>query len=120
MTPQKRLVRRCCQYQRLGLGNRSLDPFVAYARIRGSCRTHADALELLALYDTVRYLRLSGKDEALEMFAKVYLTPFSRCPEKNEISDRVLRTAAAHHCDPRTVYRNLRTVRRMYEQYLKQ
>ncbi len=110
-----RLVRRSCQYRRLGLGNPALDPFVAVERIRGASRTHADALELLALYDTVRYLRLAGKDEALAMFFEVYLSPFSRHPERNEISRRVLRCAAAHHCDPRTVYRNLRTVRHVFE-----
>ena len=120
MTSQEHLVRRCCQYQRLGLGNPSLDPFDVADRIRGVCRTRRDALALLALYHTVRTLRLLGKNEALDMFAEVYLSPFSRHPEKNEISRRVLRCAANHHCDPRTVYRNLRTVRRMYEQYLKQ
>ena len=120
MTSQERLIRRCCQYQRLGLGSPLLDPFDVCDRIRGACRTRTAALELLALYHTVRTLRLLGKDEALAMFAEVYLTPFSRHPEKNEITRRVLRCAAAHHCDPRTVYRHLRTVRRMFEQYLKQ
>ena len=120
MTSNARLLRRCCQYQRLGLGSPTLDPFDAFDRIRGVSRTRTDARELYALYQTVRILRILGKDEALTMFAEVYLSPFSRYPEKNEITHRVLRCAANHHCDPRTVYRNLRTVRRMYEQYLKQ
>ena len=110
-----RLLLRCCQYRRLGLGNPALDPFDAVARICGACRTRTGARELLALYDTVRYLRLAGKHEALDMFAEVYLSPLSRHPERNEISDRVLRCAAAHHCDARTVYRNLRTVRRVFD-----
>ena len=116
--PRDRLVRRACQYRRLGLGNPALDPFAATARIRGACRTRIDALELLALYHTVRYLRVSGREEALQMFSEVYLSPPSRHPEKNEISYRVLRCAATHHCDPRTVYRHLRTVRRVFEKML--
>ena len=119
MTSQERLIRRCCQYQRLGLGSPLLDPFDACDRIRGVCRTRTDARELYALYQTVRILRILGKDEALSIFAEVYLMPFSRHPEKNEITRRVLRCAAAHHCDARTVYRNLRTVRCMYERCLK-
>lgn len=110
------LILRCRQYRRLGLSDPALDPFVATARIRGACRTHADALALLALYDTVRTLRLLGKDEALAMFAEVYLSAPIR--EKNEISRRVLRCAVAHHCDPRTVFRHLCTVRRWYEKTL--
>ena len=113
--PKDRLVWRCCQYRRLGLGNPTLDPFDAFDRIRGASRTREDAHELLALYDTVRHLRLMGQDEALAMFSEVYLSPFSRHPERNEITRRVLRCAANHHCDPRTVYRNLRTVRRVFE-----
>ena len=119
MTSQERLVRRCCQYQRLGLGSPSLDPFDAIDRIRGASRTRRDACELLALYETVRTLRLWGKEETLTIFAEVYLSPFSRYPEKNEITHRVLRCAAKHHCDPRTVYRHLRTVRWVFEGYLK-
>ena len=115
-----RLVRRCCQYRRLGLGNPALDPFDAVARIRGACRTRADARELLALYDTVRYLRLAGKHEALQMFTEVYLSPLSRHPARNEISDRVLRCAAAHHCDPRTVYRQLHIVRCVFERLIEE
>ena len=120
MTSQKRLIRRCCQYQRLGLGSPLLDPFDACDRIRGVCRTRADARELYALYQAVRVLRLLGKDEALDMFGEVYLSPILRHPDRNEISLRVLRCATAHHCDARTVYRHLRTVRCMYEQCLKQ
>ena len=110
-----RLLLRCCQYRRLGLGNPALDPFDAVARIRGACRTRADARELLALYDAVRYLRLAGKHEALQMFAEVYLSSSLRHLDRNEISGRVLRCAATHHCDARTVYRNLRMVRCLFE-----
>ena len=110
-----RLLRCACQYRRLGLGNPALDPFAAVDRMRGASRTHADALDLLALYETVRTLRLLGKDETLQIFCEVYLTPFVRHPAKNEISLRVLRVALAHHCDPRTVYRHLHTVRRLFE-----
>ena len=103
------------KYSRLGLENKYLSPFDAYDRIRGVCKTKSEALDLLAVYDTMRLLRISKKNEVIKAVYAVYFCKLGRNPKKNEISDRVLRHAMENYCDERTVYRQLEYARKVYK-----
>lgn len=102
------------KYSRLGLANERLSPFDAYDRIRGVCKNKSDALDLLAVYDTMRLLRISNKTEVIKAVYAVYFGSLGKKPKKNEISDRVLRHATENYCDERTVYRQLEYARKLY------
>ena len=101
------------KYARLGLDNRTLVPFEVYAVIRGVSKNESDALKLLAVYDTVRLLKLTSPETA-EALRAVYFFDKGRKPQKNQISHRVLRFANEHHIDERTVYRHLKKAKEMY------
>ena len=103
------------KYSRLGLANQSLSPFDVYDRIRGVCATKSDALDLLAVYDTMRLLRLSNKKDVIKSVYAVYFSILGKKPKKNEISERVLRHATESYCDERTVYRQLEYARKLYK-----
>ena len=111
---KKTIVSSFRKYSRLGLANDKLSPFDAYDRIRGVCRTKGEALDLLAVYDTMRLLRISNKTEVIKAVYAVYFGHLGRNPRKNEISDRVLRHATENYCDERTVYRQLEYARKLY------
>ncbi|MGM9682110.1 MAG: hypothetical protein ACI3XQ_00775 [Eubacteriales bacterium] len=102
------------KYTRLGLASHTLSPLDAYARIRGCCRSRSEACDLLAVYDTVRILRILGKNDVLEAVRDVYFCRPSARILKNEISERVARRALESNCDERTVYRQLAFARRLY------
>ena len=103
------------KYTRTGLANRKLCPFDAYDRIRGVCKSREDALDLLAVYDTIRLLKLSGKNEVIRAVYSLYFDTLKRPMRKNEISARVLRYAYENHCDERTVYRQLQYAISIYK-----
>jgi hypothetical protein len=102
------------KYSRLGLANDKLSPFDAYDRIRGVCKNKSEALDLLAVYDTMRLLRISNKTEVIKAVYAVYFGMSGKKPKKNEISERVLRHASENYCDERTVYRQLEYARKLY------
>lgn len=102
------------KYSRLGLANEKLSPFDAYDRIRGVCKNKSEALDLLAVYDTMRLLRISNKTEVIKAVYAVYFGSLGKKPKKNEISDRVLRHATENYCDERTVYRQLEYAKKLY------
>lgn len=83
-------------------------------RLRGACRTEAAALRLLAVYDTLRFLRASGEAETAEAVKSVYMVDGRKAPGKNEISCRVRRFAEAHSMDDRTVWRRLSDAKTLY------
>ncbi|MBQ4141577.1 MAG: hypothetical protein IJD70_09595 [Clostridia bacterium] len=96
-------------YARLGLcGSESALGIIC--RIRGICRDPA-ALDMLAVFDTMRLLELSGDDIALRAVEEVYFFAASRRLRANEITLRVRRLADELHCDDRTVYRHLKKAR---------
>lgn len=107
------------KYARLGLASERLSPFDAYARIRGCSKDEASAAELLAVYETVRFLRLLGREDALRAVDAVYFSLPRRALRKNEISERVLRYAFEQNCDERTVYRKLSYAFDTYKKFLK-
>ena len=103
------------KYTRLGLSDEKLSPFEAYDRIRGVSKSREDALDLLAVYDTLRLLKLSDRKEIIRAVYYVYFDTLRRKPKKNEISAKILRFAYDNHCDERTVYRQLKYARTLYK-----
>lgn len=106
------------KYSRLGLASRSLDAFDAYDRIRGCCRSKKEARELLAVYDTVRFLRLTDNTDALRALYDIYFLSAGRPLRKSEISRRITRHAYDNNCDERTVYRRLSYAFAIYRKML--
>jgi len=107
-------------YARLFLDRDSLPPHIKYSRIRGVCRTEAEAISMLAVCDTLRILRLTGKTAALRAVRKVWMTDCFRPLRKQDISMRVRQVSFSLFCDERTVYRYLRTATEMYREILKE
>ena len=110
-----RIISAFRKYTRLGLSSSELSPFDAYERIRGVCTNKESANDLLAVYDTMRFLKILGKGEAIKAVRVVYFETLRKKPKKNEISSRVIRYAYENHCDERTVYRQLEYVRKIYK-----
>ncbi len=106
------------KYARLGLTSPRLDTFSAYERIRGASATRRGAYELLAVYDTVRFLKTVGKGDVLDALYDVYFYSASKPLRKSEISRRVLRYAEKASCDERTVYRKLAYAMKIYKMML--
>ena len=89
------------------LDRRRLSPFEVYASIRGLCTDEESALDLLAVYDTLRLLELSGKRECVRAVRAVYFSMSGRRPRRNDITCRVRRLAFEANYDERTIYRQL-------------
>ena len=60
MTEKQKTIFTFRKYTRLGLANSRLCPFDVYDIIRGVSKTKSDALDLLAVYDTLRILTALG------------------------------------------------------------
>ena len=101
------------KYARLGLGKNRLATHLIYARLRGVSRTEAGARELLAVYDTVRLLRLQ-RSPALAAAEALLLDPHATYRHRTDMTYAVRRYAQAHHYDERTVYRQLALVEDLY------
>lgn len=106
------------KYSRLGLASGKLDPFDAYDRIKGCCSTRSEARRLLAVYDTVRFLRLTGNRDVLKAVYAIYFSHAGCTMRANEVSQRVLRHAYENNCDERTVYRRLSYAIEIYRKML--
>ncbi|MBQ7383604.1 MAG: hypothetical protein IJV72_02295 [Clostridia bacterium] len=115
---RKRIARTFIKYGRLGLASSGLDVLDIYARIKGSSRTREEAYRLLAVCDTVRFLKISGKEEALGAVQEIYFPTRGTEYSKSEISGRVIRYSQRHNCDERTVYRRLAYAISVYEAVL--
>jgi len=106
------------KYSRLGLASKSLDVLDRYERIKGCSRTKREARELIAVYETTRFLELCGKAECLDALCEVYFSLSGRTVRKSEISERVQRYACDNYCDERTVYRRLSYAVGVYKKFL--
>ena len=106
------------KYARLGLASGRLDAVDCYGRIVGCSRSRKEARELIAVYETVRFLRVCGKEDSLDALYAVYFSLSGRGIRKSEISERVLRFATDNYCDERTVYRRLSYAVGVYERLL--
>ena len=83
--------------------------FSLFDRLRGTCRTEAAALRLLAVFDTLRFLEATA-----EAVRAVYMIGGGKAPGRNEISRRVRRFALSHNMDDRTVWRRLSEAKVLY------
>lgn len=83
-------------------------------RLRGSCRSEREALRLLAVYDTLRFLEANGKGETADAVKAVYFSCRGRTPRKNEITYRVRSFALESNMDERTVWRRLEDAKALY------
>lgn len=113
-----RIINNFKKYSRLGLASKSLDVLDRYERIKGCSRTKREARELIAVYETTRFLELCGKTECLDALYGVYFSLSGRTLRKSEISERVQRFAFDNYCDGRTVYRRLSYAVSVYKKFL--
>ena len=111
--PDKTAARAFRSYARLGLiGSRSAIETVC--KIRGICNDSA-ALDMLAVFDTLRLLEFLGDTIALRAVRDIYFATAKTKLKSNEITLRIRRLADEMHCDDRTVYRRLKKARDMWE-----
>lgn len=100
-------------YARLGLvGSRSAIDTVC--KIRGICNDSA-ALDMLAVFDTLRLLEFLDDMIALRAVRDIYFATAGSKLHSNEITLRIRRLADEMHCDDRTIYRRLKKARDMWE-----
>lgn len=114
------VIRAFRTYARLYLDRDSLPPYIKYSRIRGVCRTEAEAASMLAVCDTLRILRLMRKDPALFAVRSVWMKHCCKPIQKQDIAMRIRKTADTLYCDDRTVYRYLESTARIYREILKE
>ncbi|MBR4062693.1 MAG: hypothetical protein IKK01_06460 [Clostridia bacterium] len=109
----ERAARAFRDYARMGLvGSRSAIDTVC--KIRGIC-SDSTALDMLAVFDTLRLLELLGDVIAIRSVRDIYFATAGSKPHSNEITLRIRRLADELHCDDRTVYRRLKKARDMWE-----
>jgi hypothetical protein len=96
-------------YARLSLCNCN-SALQIICRIRGICG-ESTALDMLAVFDTLRLLELDGDTLALRAVKEIYFATARKRICAGEITLRVRRLAYEEHCDDRTVYRRLERAR---------
>ena len=114
-TEKYKIISAFRKYTRLGLANNRLSPFEVCDRIRGVSKSREEALDIFAVYDTIRLLKISGKEDVLRAVSAVYMCGMRDKMRKSEISLRILRYAYENNCDERTVYRQLQYARSIYK-----
>lgn len=107
---QERAVGAFRAYARLGLC-REESILGVICRIRGICGDRT-ALDMIAVFDTLRLLEIAGEDLVLRTVKEIYLYPYTY--RKNELTYRVRRLADELHCDDRSVYRYLKKARELW------
>ena len=113
-------VRAFRKYFKYCSGFENMTYFQICDRLRGACRSEADAIRVLTVHDTLLSLRAAGKGECADAVSFVYFARFGRLPKSNEISFRVRRFALANSMDERTVYRRIAEAKEMYLALLEQ
>ncbi len=99
-------------YARLGLF-REESSLGVLCRIRGIC-SDSTALDMLAVFDTLRILDLMGEAQILRSVRDIYFATARKPLRANEISLRVRRLAYELHCDDRSIYRYLKKARELW------
>ncbi|MGM9642858.1 MAG: hypothetical protein ACI3XI_06580 [Eubacteriales bacterium] len=99
-------------YARLGLSGCS-SVLEVVCRLRGICRD-ATALDMIAVFDTLRLLELSGDTDAVRAVREIYFATAKKHIRLNEITLRIRRLADELHVDDRTVYRRLKKARELW------
>ncbi|MGM9631907.1 MAG: hypothetical protein ACI3XL_02300 [Eubacteriales bacterium] len=113
---RKETIRAFRKFARLGLDGERINPIQAYRRIDALCPSRRAKLDMLAVYDALRLLRLGGEEKVYEAVRDVYFGDPGARLNKNEVSRRVARAALEYFCDERTVYRRLERARSLYSQ----
>ena len=103
------------KYARLGLDDHDLNPIQTYKKIELCCISRRARLDMMAVFDMLRLLELSGDADTLEAVRYVYFEGKTFRLTKAEISSRVSHVANKTYCDNRTVYRRLEKARALYE-----
>ena len=106
------------RYARYGFARREEDVFAIYDAICGCCGRGAEARRMLAVCETLRFLRTLGRTDAERAVRAVYFFGRGRRLRRNEISLRVRRFADEYYLDDRTVYRHLADAKRLFLQLL--
>ncbi len=114
------IIRVFRKFARLGLNNEHASPIRIYKKIEVLCPSRRSRLDMLALYDTMRLLKLNGEDEVVDAVSKVYFEGTTIRLTKQEKGARVLKLAFSNHCDERTVYRRLEKARALYQKIREQ
>ena len=102
------------KYARLGLDRKNYSSVEMARRVSGYCSSDADAIRLLAVYDTLRVLEAEGKGECAEAVRAVYFSSRGKGPRKNDLTLAVRRFACTHFLDERTVWRRIDTAKSLY------
>ena len=97
-------------YARLGLC-REESVLGVICRIRGICGENT-ALDMIAVFDTLRLLEISDETFVLRAVKELYLYP--RTYKQNQFSLRLRRVADELHCDDRSIYRYLKKAREIW------
>ncbi|MBO5716491.1 MAG: hypothetical protein J6S23_08905 [Clostridia bacterium] len=113
------IIRIFRKFARLGLANERLAPIQVYKKIETLCISRRSRLDMLAVYDTLRLLKLNGEEEILKAVFEVYFEGDSYRSTKQERGVNVLRLATKEHCDDRTIYRRLERARAFFERVRK-
>ncbi len=107
----ERAIRAFRTYARLGL-HKEESLLNIICRIRGICDESA-ALDMIAVFDTLRLLELTGETLVLRAVKEMYL--YQRSYKKNQFSLRLRRVAEEMHCDDRSIYRYLKKARDLWQ-----
>ncbi len=99
-------------YARLSLCNCN-SALQVLCRIRGVCGDRT-ALDMLAVFDTLRLLELEGDTLALRAVKEIYFATARKCLYAGEVTLRIRRLAYEENCDDRTVYRRLGKAREVW------
>lgn len=110
------IIRAFRKYARLGLYDKSRNPIQTYRRIELICSSRRSKLDMLAVFDTLRILELTGEDEALHCIRTVYFSDPALRLGRLEMGRLVTKCSFELYCDERTVYRKLQNARDLFEQ----
>ena len=102
------------KYARYGYDKAELDIFDICNIALGATVGKDEAVELVAVYQTLQALEASGKGETANAVRAVYFRYARRPLKKNEIAWRVRRFATEGYMDERTVYRHLRAAKELF------
>ena len=105
------------KYARYGYDKVGIDIFEMCEIALGATSERQQAAELVAVYQTLRALEYSGREETAEAVRAVYFSLPERPLKKNEVSLRVRRFASESYMDERTVYRHLKAAKELFSKF---
>ena len=110
------IIRTFRRFARIGFNDHNYNPIQTYKRIEMFCTSQRSKLDMLAVFDTLRLLRLSGEDEALLCVDRVYFSNPTQRLSRQEMARQIKKCSLELFCDERTVYRRLEAARELYAQ----